>query len=627
MRKYIFILIAIVCLCLLIQPAIAYNPQQLDTLDIYIPYFVQLIDSTISPYDTFWVKAGEIKNCLYIGDTIRLMENTEPIYNITVDSIPYAAGNVKDRLYFVSEHGEDFWWEIGNNTNYLHLNLPTYSYSIKDSSGGFISQIDTSKWSSGHYLDLGTSGNRFKYGYIDTLISQKARIETLDITIFDTLDAYWDTLGQIDSCIFADSAVYAAFADSATVAVKAYGADSALVAVTADSALISASTYISDSIFFQQGVTWGSEVWLKDGDTIFVDTTSGGAGGIDSIYYGWNTTWGVEGWKLVGDSILVDTTAGAGGLTGHDSTNFLYSDTVDIGKFISVLGTKVFEVNLDSNNIFIGDGAGTAAGDGNTAIGYNALSSNTTGSDNTAVGDNAMQLNTAGHSSFALGASALRNSTDGNTNIAIGATAMYTTTTGAIENVAVGYKALYGITTGDANVAIGKEAGQYYTTGSQSVFIGMRAGQAYQSDGAEHYNTCIGAYAGARLKNTECTLIGYSAGLYITGGYNTIIGSQAGYNMVTGASNVFIGYKAGNTLNAISNQLLIANSATDSLIYGEFDNHYVFIKDSVYIPQLVTDDIYLGGGEIVVKFTKIGSHCAVVMNADVDTFWLKSDTL
>jgi hypothetical protein len=72
------------------------------------------------------------------------------------------------------------------------------------------------------------------------------------------------------------------------------------------------------------------------------------------------------------------------------------------------------------SNLFIGPGAGntsTSGSGGNTAVGYGALSSNSTGSSNSAFGDRALNLNTTGNRNIAVGRYAGKNQTTGSDNI------------------------------------------------------------------------------------------------------------------------------------------------------------------------------------------------------------------
>ena len=91
--------------------------------------------------------------------------------------------------------------------------------------------------------------------------------------------------------------------------------------------------------------------------------------------------------------------------------------------------------------------------DGNTAIGFEALKSDTTGYDNTAIGVEALGDNRTGFDNVAIGFGALfSNRKAGNT--------------------AIGAEALVNNTTGQNNVALGDLAGSNLTTGSNNIDIG-----------------------------------------------------------------------------------------------------------------------------------------------------------
>jgi hypothetical protein len=80
----------------------------------------------------------------------------------------------------------------------------------------------------------------------------------------------------------------------------------------------------------------------------------------------------------------------------------------------------LFVHTTGANNLFIGAGAGnpaTTGAGGNTAVGYGALSSNSTGSSNSAFGDRALNLNTTGNRNIAVGRYAGQNQTTGSDNI------------------------------------------------------------------------------------------------------------------------------------------------------------------------------------------------------------------
>ena len=115
-------------------------------------------------------------------------------------------------------------------------------------------------------------------------------------------------------------------------------------------------------------------------------------------------------------------------------------------------------------------------GDGNTAIGFNALYSNTTGFNNTATGALALNVNTVGTQNTDIGALALLNNTTGSGNTAIGLEALTENTIG-VNNTATGFHALVNNTTGNHNAAIGLEALVDNTTGSDNIALGFIAGR------------------------------------------------------------------------------------------------------------------------------------------------------
>jgi hypothetical protein len=114
--------------------------------------------------------------------------------------------------------------------------------------------------------------------------------------------------------------------------------------------------------------------------------------------------------------------------------------------------------NLTVNGISIGKGAGS--GTFNTAIGYVALSQNTTGQSNSA-----------------FGAYSLNNNSIGIYNSALGLSSLILNTTGS-SNVAIGTNSLHDNTTGQNNTAIGTGSGYYLTTGSYNTIVGGYAGVA-----------------------------------------------------------------------------------------------------------------------------------------------------
>jgi hypothetical protein len=206
-------------------------------------------------------------------------------------------------------------------------------------------------------------------------------------------------------------------------------------------------------------------------------------------------------------------------------------------------------LNSDSNT-FIGvgvAGAGALAHTGgeegwyNTAVGTGSLYHNTTGYRNSALGGGTLYYNTTGSRNSAVGEGALLENTTGFNNSAMGMSALLLNTEGS-QNTAIGSYALNHNATGFSNSAVGNRALIANTTG--------------------HYNSAVGADALNRQT---------------TGGHNTALGANAGYNNTTGSNNVFLGESAGyNEMG--SSRLHIANSSSNTLVYGEFNNGKVCIN-------------------------------------------------
>ena len=105
----------------------------------------------------------------------------------------------------------------------------------------------------------------------------------------------------------------------------------------------------------------------------------------------------------------------------------------------------------------------------NTVLGEDALLNNV-GITNTAIGFNALYSNTFGGANTANGAFALYFNSSGGANTANGVYALYNNTIGN-DNVASGFHALYA-NTGSDNIALGAFAGSNVTTGSHNIDIG-----------------------------------------------------------------------------------------------------------------------------------------------------------
>jgi hypothetical protein len=138
----------------------------------------------------------------------------------------------------------------------------------------------------------------------------------------------------------------------------------------------------------------------------------------------------------------------------------------------------------------------------NTAVGYQALFSNTTisgnsGGFNTANGSQALYSNTTGFFNTAIGGGALYSNTTANDNTAAGSGALFFNVTGTGNtgigrqallvsvgdaNTALGAFALSGLSKGGGNIGVGKNAGSLLTTGDDNIYIGSQVGTNVESN-------------------------------------------------------------------------------------------------------------------------------------------------
>jgi len=196
--------------------------------------------------------------------------------------------------------------------------------------------------------------------------------------------------------------------------------------------------------------------------------------------------------------------------------------------------------DLKVNGLTVGRGAGGSSS--NTAIGSNALFSNTTGSSNTASGVSTLYRNTTGQQNTANGQLALYSNIGGSLNTANGQGALLSNTEGS-SNTASGQVALYNNTIGGSNTANGVQSLYSNTTGGSNTAIGSSSlrnnttGSNNTSNGNESlYNNTIG-------------------------GYNSAIGDRALFNNTTGSYNTALGNGADLVSNNLTNATAIGNGA------------------------------------------------------------------
>src|SRR6266403_5177151 len=190
------------------------------------------------------------------------------------------------------------------------------------------------------------------------------------------------------------------------------------------------------------------------------------------------------------------------------------------------------------NNTAEGDGALSSVqimsttGIQNTAIGFDALQSNTSGNGNTAIGNEALLSNTTGSENTANGGGALFHNMTGNFNTAMGVAALDTNTTGSF-NTATGINALFSNTTGNNNTANGLQALFHNTIGGNNTANGEDA-LFINTTGSNNTATGFQALFGNR-----------------TGNDNIALGFGAGFNLTSGSNNIYIGNQGATESNHI----------------------------------------------------------------------------
>jgi hypothetical protein len=249
-----------------------------------------------------------------------------------------------------------------------------------------------------------------------------------------------------------------------------------------------------------------------------------------------------------------------------------HGDTLELGmsqpdennyqRFLSLNG-KTIGVHNTGGSVFIGEQAGEqddGTSNYSTAIGFNALQSNTSGASNTVVGAFAMNRHRTGAYNVGVGSNVLSFDSTGHNNTAIGSAAMRLNRSGG-WNTAVGVVALERNKSGNSNVAVGSAAMAEDTIGGQNTAIGANA-LSYLRNGDN--NTALGYFAGGSFSDKSysgCVMIGHFAG--------------AGQEE--------------------DDRLFIANSGGTPLIYGEFDNDMIRINGW----QEVTGDFIVGSAMAV----------------------------
>ncbi len=385
--------------------------------------------------------------------------------------------------------------------------------------------------------------------------------------------------------------------------------------------------------------TGGTEAWLRAGtfagvkviNTGSITSLGGtvklqadnqkllfGAGDDASIYYdGTNMVInpkevGTGYLDILGNLDLDNTTyASQYGVITKNGTRFIHDFNYGDNGTVTTAGYNTF-IGYNAGNFTMGSTATTVDhGSYNTAIGNEVLKANTTGYHNVGIGYWALYRNTSGYRNFALGSQSLEYNTTGDSNLAIGVLALALNTSGN-NNVALGYRALYCNTTAYQNVGIGTYASYYNQTGNFNTAIGFYSdGFASGGPRSHGYQTTIGSYAG--YNNTY-------------GSNGVMIGHFAGGSNTTGNNVIYIGFKAGYRQTTASNLLIIDNQlrastaeeATNAIIYGVMTaapaDQDLTLNANIFLTQVKLGASQVAAGAVANEIWKTSGHATLPDN-------------
>jgi hypothetical protein len=265
------------------------------------------------------------------------------------------------------------------------------------------------------------------------------------------------------------------------------------------------------------------------------------------------------------------------GAVGDSFNGPIGSTTASTGAFTTLTTTGTI------NNLTVGRGAGAVST--NTAVGANALTTNSSGSGQTAIGYNALRSETTATNNTVVGTNAGYSTTTGSDLAAVGQGALFTNTTGD-QNTAIGAGSLFSNTTASNNTAVGYQAGYSNQTGARSVLVGGGAGYtATALDGDTHIGFSAGNAQTTGFANTfvgSRSLSGSNQGAgnsLTTGIYNTFIGGSAGSAITTGSRNTILGNYSGNTgsldIRTSDNNVVFSDGAGNIVSYFNSSNAYI----------------------------------------------------
>ena len=327
------------------------------------------------------------------------------------------------------------------------------------------------------------------------------------------------------------------------------------------------------------------------------------------------------------DNITIGENAGAALGASNDDNIFIGKNsglnaTGDGDGNIGVGVLSLQSLTTGTNNIGIGAGDGFLITTGDNNVLLNASASNlTTGDNNVFVGRLAgNSCATSSTDNVFIGSNAGYDA-DVNNSVFIGKDAGYNydqaggvgigheageESTSSVGLTAVGYEAATALTESDYHTVMGYQALDAIQTSDGSTVMGYQAGSA--ATGAAAF-TVVGYKSGeATTTGDGNSLFGYETGVdIITGSRNTLSGQQSGYTLTDGANNTFVGWQSGygggvsvtgsvylgyqaGYNNQSDSILIIDNSQSDSLIWGDFAADSLVVNDKLTVATQVLID-------------------------------------
>ena len=272
----------------------------------------------------------------------------------------------------------------------------------------------------------------------------------------------------------------------------------------------------------------------------------------------------------IGASTGTTTFPGNIEVDGNTTLGNQNGDTITVNGVLNSENNDITIRGTSLNPMRIGRGNNAIAS--NTAMGYNALNSNTTGSQNTGVGFEALTTVNAGFGNSAFGHKALNVVGTGDYNTSVGRDSTLNLTSGN-NNTAVGVGSLSENTSGNNNVCIGYFAG-FNCLGSGNVIIGAAPAET----------SADATYQPPSITGDKQLVIGSGDGLWIRGDSNFDVTIPKNFNVgqnLTVSGNLVINGTTttinSNTIEVDDKTLTLAAVATIPSVSGTVTNNNLTI--------------------------------------------------